>query len=92
MRQEKSKTNQTISGSQTLDQLLSNRLDCRSDFHKTELTLFADYSKPPQVDGVPLNYNPPKAYDSPFIQGDFGSGVVTIRKGEQKLLLDFTKE
>ena len=26
---------------------------------------------------------------SPFIQGDFGSGVVTIRKGERKLELDF---
>ena len=68
------------------------KLDYRSDFHKTQLTLFADYSNPPQVDGSPVNHNPPKAYDSPFIQGDFGSGVITIRKDRRELLLDFTKE
>ena len=44
------------------------------------------------VDGSPVNHNPPKAYDSPFIQGDFGSGVITIRKDRRELLLDFTKE
>ena len=41
--------------------------------------------------GRPVAYDAAKAYDSPFIQGDFGSGVVTIRKGAQKLVLDFTK-
>ena len=67
------------------------RLDYRSDFYKTQLTLFADYSKPPQVDGVSVNYNPPKAYDSPFIQCDFGSGVVTLRYGDKKQILNFNE-
>jgi hypothetical protein len=65
------------------------KLDYRSDLYKTQLTLFADYSKPPQVNGVPINYNPTKCYDSPFIQGDWGSGVVTIQKGARKLVLNF---
>lgn len=69
----------------------NQKLDYRSSFHHTSLTFFADYSKPPQVDGVPVNYAPKKAYDSPFIQGDFGSGVVTIQKGERKEVLDFNQ-
>jgi hypothetical protein len=28
----------------------------------------------------------------PVIQGDFGSGVITIRKDQRELVLDFTKE
>jgi hypothetical protein len=68
------------------------RLDYTSKLAKTILTLFADYSQPPQVGGQPVNYAPKKAYDCPFIQSDFGSGVVTIRKGDQKLVLDFNTE
>jgi hypothetical protein len=66
-------------------------LDYRSGFYKTQLTFFADYSKPPQVNGVTVNYNPPKVYNSPFIQGDFGSGVVTIRKDDRKIVLHFNE-
>ncbi|MCX6897461.1 MAG: hypothetical protein NT105_02055 [Verrucomicrobia bacterium] len=70
----------------------NSRLDYTSRLNKTTLTLFADYSRPPLVDGVPVNYAPRKVYDSPFIQSDFGNGVVTIRKGSQKLVLDFNAE
>jgi len=35
------------------------------------------------------NYSPKKVYDSPFIDSDFGSGIVTIRKGGHALVLDF---
>jgi hypothetical protein len=66
-----------------------HRLEYTSALSHTTLTLFADYSKPPLVDGVPVNYAPKKVYDSPFIKADFGSGVVTIRKGDRKLLLNF---
>ncbi len=69
----------------------NNRLDYRSDLYKTQLTLFADYSKPPQVNSAPINYSPAKCYDSPFIQGDWGSGVVTIQKGDRKLVLNFNE-
>jgi hypothetical protein len=68
-----------------------NRLDYQSALYKTQLTLFADYSKPPQVNGVPINYSPAKCYDSPFIQGDWGSGVVTIQNGDRKMILDFNE-
>lgn len=67
------------------------RLDYTSQLHKTTLTLFADYSHPPLVDGQPVNYAPQKVYDSPFLQANFGSGLVTIRKGEKTLVLDFDR-
>ena len=67
----------------------NQRLDYTSALDHTTLTLFADYSQAPQVDGVPVNYRPAKCYDSPFIQGDFGSGVVTLRHGDAKLVMDF---
>ncbi len=67
----------------------NHRLDYTSALNHATLTLFADYSQVPQVDGVPVNYAPKKAYVSPFIEGDFGSGVVTLRKGDRKLVLDF---
>jgi hypothetical protein len=70
----------------------NRRLDYTSGLNKTSLTLFADYSRPPQVDGQPMNYAPKKVYDSPFIESDFGNGVVTIRKGSRKLTLDFNAE
>jgi hypothetical protein len=35
---------------------------------------------------------PRKGYDSPFIESDFGSGVVTIRKGEREQMLDFNQD
>lgn len=69
----------------------NNRLDYRSDSYKTQFTLFADYSKPPEVNGAAINYSPAKCYDSPFIQGDWGSGVVTIQNGDRKLVLNFNE-
>jgi len=67
------------------------RLDYTSQLNKTTLTLFADYSDPPLIDGRSVNYAPQRVYDSPFIQSDFGSGVVTIQKGTPKLILDFNQ-
>jgi hypothetical protein len=67
----------------------NRRLEYTSRPNKTVLTLFADYSRPPLIDGVPVDYAPAKVYDSPFIQSEFGRGVVTVRRGESKLVLDF---
>jgi hypothetical protein len=67
------------------------KLDYRSGLYKTQLTLYADYSKPPQVNGVPINYSPARCYDSPFIKGDWGSGVITIQNGERKVALNFSE-
>ncbi len=67
------------------------RLDYTSQLHKTTLTLFADYARPPRVDGKPVDYAPQKVYDSPFVESAFDSGVVTIRKDTRTLVLDFNR-
>jgi len=40
-------------------------------------------------DGAPLDLQPARVYDSPFIEGDWDAGVVTLRKGERSAVLDF---
>ena len=37
----------------------------------------------PRVNGQPIDLNPPKVYDSPYLQSEFGSGLVTIRCQDQ---------
>jgi hypothetical protein len=54
-------------------------------------TLFTNQSHPPQINGQPVNYAPPKVYDSPFVQSNWDSGVVTIQKGSRKLVLNFNE-
>lgn len=63
----------------------------RSDFYDTTLTLPVTATEPALIDGEPVNYSPDFAYDSPFIQGEFGSGVITLRRGNFTQTLDFTK-
>ena len=65
------------------------RLEYTSRLNSATLTLFADYSHPPLVDGQPVDYAPQRVFDSPFLQGDFGSGIVTVQKGKRQLHLDF---
>lgn len=65
------------------------RLDYTSKWNRATLTLFADYSGPPLIDGKPVNYAPRRVFDSPFIQSDFGSGIVKIQKGDHGVTLDF---
>jgi hypothetical protein len=60
------------------------RLDYTSTAYATTLTLFADESAPPRVDGVPLNFEAKKAYDSPYLEGEFGSGPVIIQYGDDR--------
>lgn len=50
---------------------------------------FADQSERPQINGKPIDLAPGKVYDSPFVQSDWDSGVVTIRFGDKKRVLDF---
>lgn len=54
-------------------------------------TFFADQSERPQINGTPIDLGPEKVYDSPFIQSDWDSGVVTIQFGEKKQILDFNE-
>lgn len=53
------------------------------------LAFFTDQSRPPEINGRPVNYAPARVYDSPFVQSEWDSGAVTIRKGDRKLSLDF---
>jgi hypothetical protein len=73
-------------------QVEPNRVTYRSAHYETTLTLFPDYSGPPLVDGNVVDYRPEMVYDSPFIRSEFGSGVVEIRGGGERLLLDFNRE
>jgi hypothetical protein len=70
----------------------AQRIDYTSHFYHTSLTLFTDYQGPPLIDGIPLDYAPAQAYDSPFIQSEFGSGVVRMQKGAQSEILDFNEQ
>jgi hypothetical protein len=45
----------------------------------------------PRVDGDPVDLQPAKVFDSPFMNSVHGSGVVTIQKGDRKLVLDFSQ-
>jgi hypothetical protein len=55
-----------------------------------ELTLDTSYRQTPTINGEPVNYAPKKVYDSPFLNADYNSGVVTISSGSRKKVLDFT--
>ena len=43
----------------------------------------------PTVAGKPVNYTPLKVFDSPFLSSDFGSGVITVRKGADRRVYTF---
>ncbi len=68
------------------------RLEYRSGFYKTALTLPIDASGPPLIDGAPVDFEPKYVYRSPYLNGAFGSGIVTIRKGQKTLTLDFNRQ
>ncbi len=53
------------------------------------LTLDTGYKRPPAINGKPVDYAPKKVFDSPFLNADYDSGVVTISKGNSKKVLDF---
>ncbi len=54
-------------------------------------TFDIDQGQPPQINGRPVNLAPGRVYDSPFVQSDWNSGVVTVQKGGRKLVLDFNR-
>ena len=45
----------------------------------------------PKVDGQPVDLNPEKVFDSPFMSSEHASGMVTIRKGERVLTIDMAE-
>ncbi|MFI4911059.1 MAG: hypothetical protein ACIAQZ_05275 [Sedimentisphaeraceae bacterium JB056] len=69
-----------------------NELNYESAAYKNKLTLFADYSRPPMLNGKAIDLNPDFVYKSPFINAKFGEGKVSIKYGENELSLDFQIE
>jgi hypothetical protein len=65
----------------------TSRVDYNSAFYDTTLTLFSDQSRLPLVNGIELNTTPEKVYDSPYLQGDFDSGVVIINYETNRTVL-----
>ena len=55
------------------------------------LTLDLAHKKLPTINGKPVNYQPRKVFDSPFLSADYNSGVVTIAKDSRKRVLDFNQ-
>jgi len=54
------------------------------------LTFDTSFEKTPTINGKPVNYAPKKVFESPFLNADYNSGLVTITKGKLKKVLDFT--
>lgn len=52
-------------------------------------TFYTSSSTPPRIDGVPIDYAPPKVFHSPFLESAWASGLVRIHKGSRAMVLDF---
>ena len=53
------------------------------------LTLDTSYREAPTINGKSVDYAPPNVLESPFLNAEYNSGVVTIRKGKRSKVLDF---
>jgi hypothetical protein len=56
---------------------------------KDRFKFFADQSDLPQINDTPIDLGPKKVYNSPFVQSDWNTGIVTIQFGDEKHVLDF---
>ncbi len=54
-------------------------------------TFLTDQTELPRVNDEPVNLAPTRVYDSPFVQSDWKSGMVTIQKGDRKIVLNFNE-
>ena len=54
-----------------------------------QLTFDTSAKEVPTINGHPVNYAPKKVFESPFLNADWNSGIVTITKGDRKKVLNF---
>jgi hypothetical protein len=54
-----------------------------------DLTFDTNYAKTPTINGKPVDYAPKRVFDSPFLNADYNSGIVSISKGDREWVLDF---
>lgn len=59
------------------------------NFKETSLYYNAANNEPPRINGKLIEYEYPLAFDSPFIQGEYGRNVIVVSKGCRKEVLDF---
>lgn len=45
----------------------------------------------PQINGTALDYFPAQTFSSPYLNSEYGKGVVTISDGSRRLILDFER-
>jgi len=57
---------------------------------EVRLELGGDLSVP-NINGKPVDLQPAKVFDSPFMSSVHGSGIVDVRKGDRHMHLDFNK-
>lgn len=62
-----------------------------SAFYKTQLTLFSDFSQPPQINGKTAVYNTPECY-SGLLEAPFGGDTVKLKAFDKELLFKFGKK
>ena len=55
------------------------------------LTIDTSYMQVPTINGNSINFAPSKVFESPFLNADWNSGIVTISKGKRKKILDFNE-
>jgi hypothetical protein len=55
------------------------------------LTFFTDQSQLPRINDRPVDLAPARVFDSPFVQSDWDSGVVTIQKDGRRVVLNFNE-
>ena len=56
------------------------------------LTMYVEEKRLPEVNGESIDLAPAKVYDCPYLSGEFGSGVVTVRFGGRELVIDCNKD
>lgn len=44
----------------------------------------------PSINGIPVNLRPPTTYQSPYLNGKFGSDRITVTVGPLARILDFS--
>ena len=57
-----------------------------------QLTFYADQSRLPEINGRTVDLEPKLVYDSPFVQSEWDSGLVTIQCGDETSILNFNEE
>ena len=69
--------------------LTDGTLTYQSAVYDNTLTFHTQSTDAPMIDGKPVDYAPPRVYDSPFIQSEWDSGIVTLQKDGRRKVLDF---